>query len=133
MSALMWLLYLYFIREALIELYYVAKDLFDWTFAGAAPPGLPTISRFFDTMQNYGIVILANGAILIAWALYNQARFRGNDRRYAREKVSTDDLARLYNLPAEDIAQWQESRILLMRHDNAGTLVEVKTREPGQD
>ncbi len=128
----MWLLYLYFIREALIDLYYLAEDSLQWAFAGAERPELPTISRFLDTMENYGIVIVANGAALIAWALYNQIRFRGHDRHRIGEPVSAADLSDLYGIPAEVIATWQESRILIMQHDADGTLTMVIPKDPGK-
>jgi biofilm PGA synthesis protein PgaD len=128
----MWVLYLYFIRDALIDLYYLIEDSLQWALAGAQRPELPTISRFLDTMENYGIVVAANGAALIVWALYNQVRFRGRDRHRAGEPVNVTDLSDLYGIPAADIATWQRSRILVMQHDPDGTLVAVTPRDPGE-
>jgi biofilm PGA synthesis protein PgaD len=121
----MWLLYLYFIREALIGIYGLLIESFAWAFAEAERPDLPTISAFVRTLEEEGVIILANGAILIAWALYNQVRFRGPDRRRTPTPTSVADLAELYGLPAEDVAAWQQSRILLMHHEPNGTLGEV--------
>jgi len=132
LSALMWLLYLYFIREALIDLYCLMEDSLQWAFAGAERPDLPTISRFLDTLENYGIVVVANGAALIGWALYNQIRFRGRDRHRAGEPVTVVDLAALYGISAEDITDWQESRILVMEHDVDGTLLKVTSKDTSQ-
>jgi biofilm PGA synthesis protein PgaD len=128
----MWLLYLYFIKAPLIDLYDLFGDLFEWAYAGAGRPSLPTISLFLDTMRDYGIVILANGAILIVWALYNQFRYRRRDIRRPSEPVSVADLAELYDLPADDITNWQQSRILAMQHDPSGTLVRVISKDRGQ-
>jgi biofilm PGA synthesis protein PgaD len=121
----MWLLYLYFIREALVSIYSLVGETFEWAFAGAARPDLPTVSAFLRTLEQDGIVVLANGVILIVWALYNQIRFRGPDRRLALAPVSVTDLAKLYGVPAEDVAAWQQSRILLMHHEHNGTLSQV--------
>jgi biofilm PGA synthesis protein PgaD len=132
LSAAMWLLYLYFIREALVDVYYLAEDSLQWALAGAERPELPTIRRFLDTMENYGIVVLANGGALITWALYNQIRFRGRDRHRPGESVSATDLSELYGIPVEEIVAWQGSRILEMHHDDAGTLVKVVPKDPGK-
>jgi biofilm PGA synthesis protein PgaD len=86
------------------------------------------MARFFSTLRLYGVVVLANGAILIVWALYNQLRFRGQYRRVADRTVTVEDLAKLYRLPAADIARWQGSRILVMHHDADGTLANVTAK-----
>jgi len=130
LTALMWLLYLYLVREALGDMVDLVTESFEWV-AGGQRPYLPAISRFLRTLQNYGIVILANGVILIAWALYNQLRFRGQaDRRDIRASVSVADLAALYEVPAADVAIWQQSRILVMRHAPDGRLITVTARHP---
>jgi hypothetical protein len=46
--------------------------------------------------------------------------------------VDVADLAELYGLPAESIASWQQSRILVMHHGPDGTLGEVISKDPGQ-
>jgi len=85
---------------------------------------------------DYGIAVLANAAILIAWALYDQMRFRrrdrGGGRRRSGDPVSVADLAALYGLRASDVEKWQESRTLIMQHDPDGTLTEVIAKKPGQ-
>jgi len=125
----MWLLYLFLIRQALIDFYYLITESFRWAFAGGALPDFPVLSGIHHTLQDYGVVILANGVILIVWALYNQIRFRGPDRRRTPKPVSVEDLAKLYQRPAEDIAAWQSSRILVMVHALDGTLVRVISKD----
>ena len=128
----MWLLYLYMVRQAIIDLYYVITETFEWAFAADERPYLPTMSHLLRTLRGYGIVVLANSAILVIWALYNQIRFRGRERRRAGKPVSVADLAELYGFPAEDIAFWQGSRILIMQHDSDGNLVRVISKDGGQ-
>jgi biofilm PGA synthesis protein PgaD len=132
LSALMWLMYLYMIREAFIDLYYIITESFEWMVAGHKLPHLLAIADLLHTLGFYVIIILANGAILITWALYNQFRFRGMDRRKNPKPVSVADLAGLYGLPAEDIANWQSSRILVMDHNPDGTLTRVISKVGGQ-
>jgi biofilm PGA synthesis protein PgaD len=132
LSALAWLLYLYMIREVFIDLYYITTQSFTWMFDGSGRPSVAAMERFFSTLRLYGVVVLANGAILIVWALYNQLRFRGQYRRIADRTVSVEDLATLYRLPASDIAHWQVSRILVMQHDADGTLTNVAAKNIDQ-
>ena len=131
LSVVVWLLYLYLIRAALIDLYDLASESVAWMFAGSNRPSVPAISRFFTTLWDYFIVAVANGTILIAWARYNQYRFSGHHQRSTGNAVSVADLAAFYRLPAEDIARWQGSRILSMQHDADGTLIAVTTK--GED
>ncbi len=129
---MMWLVYLYFIREALFDIFELLSETVRWALADDERPSVPAISRFLETVRIYGIVIVGNGAALIIWALYNQLRFRGRDRHRPAKLVDPDALSELYGIPAHDIALWQKSRILVMHHDPDGTLVNVVTKDPGQ-
>lgn len=122
----MWLVYLYLIRDALIDLYLLIDEAWIWAFAGGDRPDLPAIDRFLHTMEYYSVAIFANGSILIGWALYNKFRYRGRENRRARPAITVDDLAERYKLPPEDIAKWQSARILMMKHDDAGVLTKVE-------
>lgn len=128
LSAAMWILYLYFIREALADLYELGTEAFAWAFRGADWPELPSMSRLYGTLLTYGIVAAANGALLIAWALYNQARFRGQDRHVAQTPVVPADLAELYRVPTASVVEWQAARIMTMRHGPDGSLIDVDVK-----
>jgi biofilm PGA synthesis protein PgaD len=132
LSATVWLLYLYLVRVALIDLYSLGIGMVRWAFAGSLLPSAPEISRFFVTVWYYVIVATTNGMILIAWARYNQFRFGGQHRRGDGTAVSSADLAALYRVSAEDVAEWQNSHILMMQHDADGTLLSVRSRYVGQ-
>ena len=121
----MWLLYLYFIRDALADIYELSTESFAWAFADADWPQLSSWSRLSGTLENYGMIILANGALLIAWAIYNQIRYGGLDRHVALDPVEPVDLAKLYGVPVSEVAAWQAARILTMRHDSDGTIRNV--------
>lgn len=130
-SVLMWLVYLFLLREALLDLIILIKDTLEWALVGDDPPYLAVISRFLRTLQDYAIVIVANGAALLLWAKYNQARFGKRELRKESELVSVEDMARLYGLPADDLESWRQSRILIMRHDAHGQLLRVTSVDPG--
>jgi biofilm PGA synthesis protein PgaD len=132
LSALVWLIYLYMIREALIDIYLLINESLHWLFTRSQRPAVPEISRFLSTLRAYGIAVVVNGAILFAWAGYNQLRFRGRGRRSPAKLVDVEDLAALYHVPSQDIAKWQASRIMSMHHDADGNLVGVTTKEPAE-
>jgi poly-beta-1,6-N-acetyl-D-glucosamine biosynthesis protein PgaD len=132
LTGLLWLAYLYMIRQAFVDIYYLGIDAFDWGVAGSHLPSLIEMSSFLHTLRNYGIVVVTIGATLIVWGLYNQVRFRGRERRSQRQLVTVADLAALYELPAESIAAWQGSRVLVMDHDPDGTIAGVTT-EGGEE
>jgi biofilm PGA synthesis protein PgaD len=128
LSAVIWLLYFYLIREVFHDLYLVTNETIYWMFDGRPRPSVPEISDFLRTVRIYTGVILANGWLLILWALYNQVRFRGRRQPAPASAVTVDDLAALYRLSAEDIARWQGSRIMVMEHDPEGALVRVSLK-----
>lgn len=125
LSGLVWLAYLYLLRVAIGDLYYLIVDSFEWLFGSGERPNATAISQFLGTLWIYGIVILVDGGILITWALYNRRRYGRLNRYHNRDPVSVDDLAQLYKLSAEDIALWQRSRVLVMHHNLDGTLERV--------
>jgi poly-beta-1,6-N-acetyl-D-glucosamine biosynthesis protein PgaD len=127
LTGLLWLVYLYMIRQAFVDVYYLTIDTFALGFTGSQLLSLTEMSSFLRTLRNYGIVAVAIGATLIAWGLYNQVRFRGRERRNQRQLVSIADLAALYGLPVESVTTWQGSRILMMEHDPDGTIAGVTT------
>jgi biofilm PGA synthesis protein PgaD len=131
LSAFMWLLYIYMIRTALIDVAWFGAEIWSWMFRGDGPPPVPEISGFLHTAGVYGIVIVLNTLILVIWARYNQIRFGELHQRKAVRLVTVEDLAELYCLPTEDVAQWQTSRILTMRHGADGSLLGVTAREAG--
>ena len=127
-TGFLWLVYVYMIRQAFIDMYYLTVDAFDWGVDGDKLASLPAMSSFLRTLESYSIVVVAIGVTLISWGLYNQVRFRGRERRRHREQIGIADLAALYGLPAESISAWQGTRILVMNHDADGTLVDVTSQ-----
>jgi biofilm PGA synthesis protein PgaD len=121
-----WLAFLYLIKDAFIDIYLLGTETFEWVFLHAGRPDLPTFFGFLSMLGLYGLIAVLNGAILIGWALYNQARFRGHETRRAIASVSPADLGRLYGVSAEKVAEWQSFPALVMRHDTDGTLIAVE-------
>ena len=125
LSAVMWLIYVWLIRETFIDLYLLIEHGSAWLFLRASRPDMPMVFRFLHTLGTYGQVALLNGSILIVWAHYNRRRFRGRDQRKAIASLSHADLAARYDCSAEQIALWQESRSMAISHTSTGKLIAV--------
>jgi biofilm PGA synthesis protein PgaD len=125
LSAAMWLLYVWLIREAFIDFYLLIEQGGAWLFRHASRPDMPMVFRFLHTLAIYGEVALLNGLLLIAWALYNRHRFGGRDQRKALASLSHADLAARYDCSAEQIALWQDSRSMAISHTTTGKLIAV--------
>lgn len=123
LSAAMWILYLYLIREVFTDIYRLVDEGYAWAFLGAAHPNLPTVFRFMYTLGLYSVIVIVNGMVLIGWAAYNRYRFRGPDHRRAIGMVSLAQLGQFYGVPAETVAEWQQARSLIMIHDAGGKVL----------
>lgn len=129
LTAALWLLYVYLVRDFLLFL----AEAIAWILGlGPVPPHAELALPLFPTLGSYAVIALLNAITLIAWALYNQMRFRGKERRKASPHVTPADMARMYAVTAEEVASWQDARILIVHHDGDGRLVGVELPEPPQ-
>ncbi len=126
LSAVMWLLYIYWIRAALFDIAALAADGYAWMFEGAAIPQMGSISAFGATVLPYLAAVAVNATALILWAQYNQLRFRGRDRhRDGQHQVGAAELGVLYAVPVGEVERWQASRRMTIRHAADGSIIEV--------
>lgn len=131
LSTGMWLVYLYWIRAALIDIATLAADGYAWAFLGAAKPALGTIALFGTTVLPYLAIVAGNAALLIVWARYNQARFRGHERHREAGSVGPADLGMLYSMATADVIACQAARLLTIRHAPDGAILEIAFEENG--
>lgn len=75
----------------------------------------------------YLLVIVLLGGTLLLWAGYNIVRFGGAERRTPVAPVTTDQVARMYNLDAAEIERWQGLRRIVVNHDEQGAISGVET------
>lgn len=122
----MGLWYVYYIL--MHDFFEFVSTIMAWKVFGNERPGLEAALAILETMKSYMLIIISLGASLIGWAIYNQARFRGNDRRKGAPVVTVEDMAKFYNLNPDDVMRWREARILVMHHDAHGMLVGVDTK-----
>jgi biofilm PGA synthesis protein PgaD len=126
LTAALWFLYIYLSSDLFL---FLAESFFWLIGAGPEAPRLRLVLNVLPTVGSYAIVAVANAAVLIVWALYNQIRFRGNERRKASPIVTVDDFARMYDVSPGEVAAWQRARILVVHHDENGRLVSVDLPE----
>ncbi len=131
LSAVMWLVYLFLVRDAVLDFIVLIKDTLEWALAGDDPPYMIALVRILSTLQTYAVIILINGVALILWARYNQFRYRKRDLRKSPDPVTVEEMALRYGLPADDLESWRQSRILMLRHDDQGQLLRVTSIDPG--
>jgi len=125
LTALVWLLYLWLISDVFV----FSWRLFRWLFQGQPEPEqLSRAIALLGTLGSYVVVIVINAALLLAWAIYNQSRFRGHERRRQARPVSLEDLSRMYGFPTPVIAEWQAAPILVARLGDDGGLLDIEIR-----
>ncbi|WP_336969804.1 poly-beta-1,6-N-acetyl-D-glucosamine biosynthesis protein PgaD [Sphingobium aromaticiconvertens] len=99
------------------------------TGAGDAPrPIVPEALQTLHTVTLYVIVALVNAAILFAWAIYNQLRFRGQDRRSAISQASDHQLAQSYRVDTATLQQLRTKGPTIVYHDAHGRIADVLPR-----
>lgn len=94
-----------------------------------AGPGVPVWSALLPTMSTltlYVVVGVFNGVVLLTWAIYNQYRFSGLDRRKAIPALRNDELARSFALPMPRLAALQQAKIAVVDHEADGTIAAVR-------
>lgn len=73
----------------------------------------------------YVVVVFVLGAVLIGWATYNLLRFRNNERRTRQpDPVAAQELAEFFGVEESLVQHWQDSRRIVMGHDEQGRPVE---------
>jgi biofilm PGA synthesis protein PgaD len=126
LTATLWFSYVYLSSDFFL---FIAESFFWMIGTGPQSPRLKLVLDVLPTVGTYAIVAIANASVLILWALYNQVRFRGKERRKASPIVTVDDFARMYGVSATEVAAWQRARILIVHHDENGRLVQVDLPE----
>ena len=83
-------------------------------------PSLPAVMK---RLSIYGIVILINTFILLAWARYNQLRFGRRNRRRRSDTATPSEIGEFYTLTADQVSACQSAKRTVMVHDERGHLV----------
>ena len=80
------------------------------------------------TISLYFLVALLNGVALIAWAKYNQFRFRV-ERRARRPDLEQEKLAESLQVTPALVMELNKGRVQMVFHDQHGNIMHVKVNQ----
>jgi biofilm PGA synthesis protein PgaD len=123
LTAALWALYVWLNRDLL----FVLRDIPGWVAGGGVTPAIRQAIALAETLGTYSSIVVVNALMIVGWALYNQLRFRGKERRRFSQAVSPAELAERYGRSADEIRAWQEARILVIYHGNDEQIEHVET------
>jgi poly-beta-1,6-N-acetyl-D-glucosamine biosynthesis protein PgaD len=123
LTAALWGLYIWLNRD----LFIVLRDIPRWMAGDGITPAIRQAVGLVETLGAYSAVVAVNALAVVAWALYNQLRFRGKERRRFSPAVSPAEIAERYGRSADEIRAWQEARILVIYHGSDDQIEHVET------
>jgi biofilm PGA synthesis protein PgaD len=123
LTTALWGLYIWLNRD----LFLVLRDVPLWLAGGGITPAIRQAVGLVETLGTYSAVVAVNTLLVVAWALYNQLRFRGKERRRFSQAVSPAEIAERYGRSADEICAWQEARILVIYHGSDDQIEHVAT------
>jgi len=88
---------------------------------------LEGLQGVLDLAGWYGLVIALLGCSLLSWALYNQLRFRGREKRHYQERIKAQDLAAFYQIDPALIPRIQRAKRIIINHDQHGHIQAIKS------
>lgn len=91
-------------------------------------PLVPDLLSTFDTLTLYLLIALINAMILVGWALYNQFRFRGRDRREPIGALPDRKLARGFRVKEDVLKELRSTRSVVVFHDEEGNFAGMQHR-----
>ena len=121
LTALCWLLYLYFLRDA----FSFFMDVALWTINGFADAQAYDSFKIVDTIVLYAEIIVVMNAIYISWAIYNNIRFGKETRRKSSPAVTADEIASRLRVPPREMEGYRKAKILVVHHDKDGRVTSI--------
>jgi len=83
---------------------------------------------FIATLPAYTLVVVAIGALLIIWGIYNMQRFRGHERRTHVHPVDNSTIANYFIVDPARLGEWQQAKNLVIHLDELGMIRSVEQR-----
>jgi biofilm PGA synthesis protein PgaD len=121
LTALCWLLYLYFLRDA----FGFVGDIF--AYAANGFQGAENYKSFaiVDTIVLYSEIIVVTNGLYLLWAIYNKLRYGNKTRRKNAPPVTSEEVASRFKLNPRDVDGWQKAQTLIAHHDKNGRIVNI--------
>ncbi|MFJ4292659.1 poly-beta-1,6-N-acetyl-D-glucosamine biosynthesis protein PgaD [Cupriavidus sp. NPDC089707] len=109
--------------------YLFASGIRDILLEASSGPDVPFWSALMPTMGTLSVYVLVgvfNGVVLLLWALYNQFRFAGMDRRKPLPPLGDDELVASFGLPGQRVEALQQAKAAVIDHDHDGGIAGVR-------
>jgi poly-beta-1,6-N-acetyl-D-glucosamine biosynthesis protein PgaD len=121
LTALCWLLYLYFLRDA----FGFFMDVAMWAINGFVGAEAYDSFKIVDTIVTYAEIIVVMNAVYIARAVYNNIRFGKETRRRNSPAVTADEIASRLRVNPREMESWRKAKILVIHHDKDGHITSI--------
>jgi biofilm PGA synthesis protein PgaD len=80
---------------------------------------------FLNNLPAYSLVVLILSGALVFWAITNWFRFSGKEARKAVSQVPIEDQATWLGVGQEDLQAWQQTKRMVVEHDESGRIIKV--------
>jgi len=129
LTALGWLFFIYLFFAGIVAI----------LSGGMQGPQIPLVSPVFltsaQTVINYVIIALINANLLIGWAVYNQFRFTGKDRRQPPQPLTPLHLQKSFALSPALFDDVQNADVMVVYHDENHMIgiIDILSENPASD
>jgi poly-beta-1,6-N-acetyl-D-glucosamine biosynthesis protein PgaD len=121
LTALVWVLYFYFMRD----FFYFVADVFSWAWNGFVDAQIYPSFRIVGTIATYIEALCVTTVIFIAWSFYNMARYGTKKRRRFGPAVDDEELAKGFHLTVDEVKAWHKARVMIVHHDDRGRITDM--------
>ena len=121
LTALCWLLYIYFLRDAFTFFHE------SWEYITSGFQNYDSYASFaiIDTLILYIEIIAISNLVYFLWALYNKLRYGNKNRRRTAPSVTAEEVATRFKLNPRDVEGWQKAQTLIVHHDADGRITNI--------
>lgn len=85
---------------------------------------------FLQLLTLYSTAVLCIAVVLIVWALSNQFRFRGKERREPIPPATKEETARFFKISVDAVARAQEANRMVIAFDEASDAPRLNEAPP---
>lgn len=121
LTALCWLLYLYFVRDA----FGFFGDLITYSLGGFKNYESYKSFAIIPTLTSYAQVILISNGVYFLWALYNKLYYGGKKRRRNAPPVTPNEVAASFKLNTTDVKKCQKAQTVIVHHNSEGRITNI--------
>jgi len=117
LTALGWIFFIYLFAAGIFA---ILSGEMQGPQAPLVPPELLSSAQ---TVINYAVIALINANVLVGWAVYNQFRFAGKDRRKPPKPLTEKQLQKSFSLSPVLFSEVQNAGVMVVYHEEESSLV----------